>query len=103
MFLSRNPGASQKELASECEMTSAAISQIIKEMQLSGYIRKESDKDDMRISKLYLTEKAEANVEIIRSKIHLADNFVTNAVSPEKEAEIVDILTTLTETIRKEL
>ena len=34
MFLSFNEGASQKEVAAFCEMTGAAVSQTIKEMQL---------------------------------------------------------------------
>ena len=103
MFLSFNEGASQKEVAAFCEMTGAAVSQTIKEMQLLGYIRKENDKDDMRFFKLYLTEKAKASVEIIREKIHLADDFVTKAVTPQKEAEIVGILEELMLAIRKEV
>lgn len=103
MFLSRNPGSSQKDIAAFCEMTGAAVSQIIKEMQLSGYIIKETDKDDMRFFKLYLTDKALSSVEKIREKIHSADEFITKTVTAQKEAEIVKILTSLTNTIKEGL
>ena len=103
MFLNRNPGSSQKEIAAFCEMTGAAVSQIIKEMQLSGYIIKENDKEDMRFFKLYLTDKALSSVEKIREKIHSADELITKAVTPQKEAEIVEILTSLTNTIKEGL
>ena len=39
---------------------------------------------------------------VLREKIFEADNFITKTVSPEKEAEVVEILTALTEAIRKE-
>ena len=103
MFLSRNPGASQKDVAHFCNMTGAAVSQTIKEMQLSGFILKETHEEDQRFFKLYLTDKAKEKVEYICSKIYEADNFVTGIVSAKKEAEIVKILSELTEAIRKEI
>ena len=102
MFLNRNPGANQKMIAEFCNMTSAAVSQTIKEMQLAGYIYKETDEKDQRYYKLYLTDKSKEKVELIHETIQNADSFITKAVSPEKEAEIVKILTELTEAIRKE-
>lgn len=103
MYLNRNPGASQKQIAEFCQMTNAAISQTIKEMILSGYVIKESDMNDQRYYKLYLTDKSREKVEIIREKIHTADEFITKVVTPQKEAEIVDVLTNLTELIKKEM
>ena len=103
MYLSRNGGANQKQIAEFCQMTNAAISQTIKEMILSGYVIKESDMNDQRYYKLYLTDKGRENVEIIREKIYAADDFITKIVTPQKEAEIVDILTNLTEIIEKEM
>lgn len=103
MYLSRNEGASQKNIAEFCQMTNAAISQTIKEMILSGYVIKETDMNDQRYYKLYLTDKARENVEIIREKIHEADELITKIVSPQKEVEIVDLLTNLTEIIKKEI
>lgn len=103
MFLSRNPGSNQKQLAEFCDMTCAAISQIIKEMQLLGYVNKECDKNDQRYFKLFLTDKAKEKVDIIRDKIQIADDFVTKTISPEKEAEMVETLNILIDSVRKEI
>ena len=103
MFLSCNPGASQKKVAEVCQLTGAAVSQIIKEMQLAGYIKKEVDSSDGRYFNLFLTEKAESKVEIIRSKIDIADNYVTEKIGKEKEIEIVKVLSELTQTLKEEI
>ena len=103
MFLSRNPGSNQKQLAEFCDMTYAAISQIIKEMQLLGYVNKECDKNDQRYFKLFLTDKAKEKVDIIRDKIQIADDFVTKTISPEKEAEMVETLNILIDSVRMEI
>lgn len=103
MFLSRNPGSNQKQLAEFCDMTYAAISQIIKEMQLLGYVNKECDKNDQRYFKLFLTDKAKEKVDIIRDKIQIADDFVTKTISPEKEAEMVETLNILIDSVRREI
>ncbi len=103
MYINRNPGSSQKQLAEFCDMTNAAISQIIKEMQLSGYVIRECDEADQRCLKLFLTDKAKEKVDIIRDKIHIADDFVTKTISQKKEDEMVAILSNLIETVRKEL
>lgn len=103
MFLSRNSGANQKNVAEFCNMTSAAVSQILKDMQYEGYIYKHTDENDQRFFKLYLTDKAKEKLEFIRKKIFEADSFVTKIISPEKEKEIVEILNILTDSIRKEI
>jgi len=103
MYLSRNPGASQKDLAEYCDMTPAAVSQTIREMQLTGYINKESSLGDRRLVQLYLTEKGKSSAERIRTRIHEADKIITSAITKEKEEELIEALNLLSETIRKEL
>lgn len=103
MYLSKNPGASQKDIAEFCNMTGAAVSQTIKEMQMFGFILKQTDEVDQRCYKLYLTDKSLKKVEYIRQKIFEMDSFITKTVTAEKEAEISEILYSLTEVIRKEI
>lgn len=103
MYLSRNPGASQKDLAEYCEMTPAAVSQIIMEMQLTGYINKETSLSDKRLVHLYLTEKGKSSADRVRTKIHEADKIITSAITREKEEELIEALNLLSDTIRREL
>lgn len=103
MYLLRNPGASQKDLAEYCQMTPAAVSQTIREMQLTGYINKEVSKEDKRLVQLYLTEKGKSSADRIRTKIHEADQIITSAITKEKEEELIEALNLLSGTIRREL
>ncbi|MGN1059114.1 MAG: MarR family winged helix-turn-helix transcriptional regulator [Clostridia bacterium] len=102
-FLLRHPGASQKELAAHCNITTSSISQTVKEMQLTGFLKKESDHEDQRYFKLYLTEKGTACAQALRDKIHLADKKITALLSPEREKEIIAMMEQLSDIITKEL
>ena len=103
MFLSRKPGASQKDLAAFCGTTYAAVSQTIKEMVSNGYITKEVSETDQRYSVLYLTDKGKECAERTLKRIHDADAVITETLGKEKEREMVKVLESLSETIRKEL
>ena len=102
-FLARHPGVSQKELAAHRNITTSSISQTVKEMQLTGYIKKEVDEKDQRYIKLFLTEKGYSCAKEIISKIHLADDRITELTTPKKEAELISMMEKLTEIIKKEL
>ncbi len=103
MFLSRNPGANQKQLAEFLGKTNAAISQTVREMQLTGYLCKETDEADQRHFRLYLTDKGKECEARIRERIYEADRMITATITPEKEAELITLLEQLCESIPKEL
>ena len=90
MYLSRNPGASQKMLAEFADKTTAAINQTVKEMQANGYIRKETDEADGRYTRLYLTDKGAERSELLRERLRVSDEFITNAIGEEKEKELME-------------
>ena len=103
IFLLRNPGASQKDLAAHCGITTASVSQTVKEMGITGYLRKETDCSDQRYVKLYLTQKGETCAMQIREKIALADAVISARLTPDGEKKIRDIMDELAQIIEKEL
>lgn len=103
MFLARKPGASQKAIAESYQVTSAAVSQTVRDMQRDGYITKEIDEDDQRVAKLYLTEKGQSAADKMRDGMRAADKIITAAITPKKEAELMEGLAMLREAIIKEL
>lgn len=103
IFLLRNPGMSQKELAAHCGVTTASVSQTVKEMGLTGYLKKEPDDKDLRYVRLYLTEKGEACAKAIRETIHGADARVSEKLTREKEQRMRDLLDELARIIETEL
>jgi DNA-binding MarR family transcriptional regulator len=102
-FLLRNPGVSQKELAAHCGITTASVSQTVKEMGLTGYLKKEADDKDLRYVRLYLTEKGEACAKEIREAIHQADARVSAQLTWEKEKHMRELLDELARIIETEL
>ncbi|MBR2339110.1 MAG: MarR family transcriptional regulator [Clostridia bacterium] len=103
MFLSRNPGASQKQLAEFSHKTTAAINQAVKEMLADGYLRKEVDETDQRYTCLYLTDKGTQKAEALRQRLHTSDEFLTSVITAEKEQELIALLDHLCDVIRRDL
>ena len=103
MFLSRHPGANQKELAEFSYKTTAAVNQTVKEMQTNGLIRMETDESDRRYTKLYLTEKGDEKASLLRERLHTSDDVITRFVGREREDEIVSLLNEVYKVIKEEL
>ncbi|MCD7727461.1 MAG: MarR family transcriptional regulator [Ruminococcus sp.] len=102
-FLLRHPGASQKEIAEFRNITTASVSQIVKEMELTGYLRKETDSRDQRYVNLYLTQKGEDCAEELHKRIAKADDDITRLFTTEKESAMIEMLSELSQIIEKEL
>lgn len=100
MYLSRNPGSSQKELAEFASKTTAAINQTVKEMQLNGYIRKETDEKDQRYTKIYLTEKGMEKAELLRGRLRKSDDIITEKMGFENEEKLIEFLDGMAELIK---
>lgn len=102
-YLHRNPGANQRNIAEFADVTTSAINQTVKSMIEEGYLRKETDDCDKRHSKLFLTEKGETVGEKLRERLSASDEVITALVTPEKEAELIELLDKITDCIRRDL
>lgn len=102
-FLTRRPGANQKEIAEFANVTTAAVNQTVKEMLAGGYVRKETDENDRRHTRIFLTEKGEETGHRLREKLHHSDQVITAAITPEKEAEMIALLDKIYDCIRRDL
>lgn len=103
MYLTRKPGASQKDIAEFAHVTTSAINQTVKKMLVDDYLRKESEDCDKRYSKLFLTEKGMLASEKLRERLHISDERITEWITPQQEAEMIALLDKLTDYIRKDL
>ena len=59
LLLKDNGGMSQKELADSLNIKPSTINVVLKRMEKSGLLRREPDKEDMRRTHIYLTQKGE--------------------------------------------
>ncbi len=103
MYLFHNPGSTQKDIAAFHRITAASVSRTISEMLVEGYITKVVDSKDGRYLHLYLTEKGTDAANRIRERIQSAEQMVIDAITPEKEAEMLDCLEKIREAIAREL
>lgn len=103
MYLSRHPGANQRNIAEFADITTSAINQTVKSMIADGYLQKETDDNDKRHSKLFLTKKGEEVSLTLRQQLHISDEVITALITPEKEAEMIALLDKITDCIRRDL
>ena len=103
MYLLREPGANQKNIAEFANITTAAVNQTVKEMLANGYLEKQTDEQDRRYTKLYLTEKGSEIAYKLRERIRVADERITVEISQEKEAEMIELLDKIHDCIRRDL
>lgn len=103
MYLIRETGANQKDIAEFANITTAAVNQTVKEMIANGYLEKQTDEKDRRYTKLYLTEKGREIALKLREKLHTSDEVITAAITPEKEAEMIALLDKIHDCIRRDL
>lgn len=103
MYLSRHPGASQKEIAEFRGITTSSVNQTVKEMLLTGYLEKQTDETDLRCCKLYLTELGSNVACQIRQRIEQAEEKISRLITPEKKKEVIALLVSLTEEINRGL
>jgi len=102
-YLSRNPGANQRNIAEFADVTTSAVNQTVKSMLEEGYLRKETDECDKRHSKLFLTAKGEEVGMKLRERLSASDDVITELVTPEKEAELIALMDKITDCIRRNL
>ena len=102
-YLSRRPGANQKNIAEFTNVTTAAVNQTVKDMIADGYVEKVMDESDRRYSRLYLTEKGMETSVKLREVLHRSDEVIAAAITPEKEAEMIELLDKIYECIKEEL
>ena len=102
-YLHRNPGANQRNIAEFADVTTSAVNQTVKSMIEEEYLRKETDNCDKRHSKLFLTEKGEAVGNKLRERLSASDEIITDLVTLEKEAELIELMDKITDCIRRDL
>lgn len=103
MFLHHHPGSGQRSIAEFVGVTTSAINQVVKSMLEEDYLRKEADPSDRRGTRLYLTEKGESVASRLREKLDDADSAITAFLGEDREAELIEVLESLADFVRREL
>lgn len=92
MMLERVGCATVSQIAEEMRTTSATASVSIKRLEKAGFVEKRSSESDARITKIYLTDKALAVTQRIKSKMDEAEESLTQGLTQEEKYELSDLL-----------
>ncbi|NMA58597.1 MarR family transcriptional regulator [Clostridium cochlearium] len=65
-ILCKNEGLTQKELCNKLCTAPATITKMVKRLEAAGFVEKKDDGKDLRISRIYLTNKAYEMIDTIK-------------------------------------
>ncbi len=90
------------ELAQELGVAYSTASVSIKRMEKSGYVQKKADKNDKRITYIYLTEKGKSVPENIKRNMDLQENIITKGMTENEIMLLSDLLDKIVENYESE-
>jgi DNA-binding MarR family transcriptional regulator len=73
MFLSEHEGLTHTEIAEKLNISPAAATKVIKRLEAEGYIQRQSDEKDERISRVFMQEAGRAVISGIHSSFKKLD------------------------------
>ncbi|MEX0773918.1 MAG: MarR family transcriptional regulator [Balneolales bacterium] len=91
-YLAHEPGATQQEITNYFKLDKGTVSYLIKRMDEHGYVRKESDPEDRRSSKLYLTANAQKKEKEIQKVFSGWTELLINGFTKEEEKQAFEIM-----------
>ena len=103
MKLSREDGITQCELVKDSHMTPPTISVALKTLEQEGLVERCGDEDDMRATRVYLTEKGRETDRKNRETIKQVDEIMLRGLSDEEKESLMGLLMKMRENLTKEL
>ena len=79
---------SQKELAQEMQLTPATVTATLSYMEKLSLIRRETDRGDMRINRIRITDKGIALADELRHRMAALDELMFDGFSAEETEEL---------------
>lgn len=73
MFLSEHEGLTHSEIAEKLNISPAAATKVIKRLEEEGYVQRQSDENDERISRVFMQESGRAVISGIHSAFKKLD------------------------------
>src|SRR5690242_4976505 len=90
--LSRQPGMSQNELASLCEVEPITVGRLIDRLEARGLVERRADPKDRRVRRLHLLPAAQPFLEEITSYKEEIAREISEGIDKETQEALVDAL-----------
>lgn len=95
-------GMTQSELTCLMQVDASAITRLVKTMDAKGWIRREPDPSDNRLTRVFLTDAGRSIVQGLPERAHAIEERMTRNLTPQQLEELRHILTILETTAREE-
>ena len=92
MTLSNQDGITHSDLAENLKISPAAISKVIKRLERANYIKRESDPNDERISRVYLLQDGYSVVSEIKQAFAQLDQIMFQGFDEEDQETFRDLI-----------
>ena len=101
LFLHRNPGVSQEELAEFMGIDKSGIARKCRRLEDLGFIFREQSEENRRQYQLYLTDQGKAVLPIIKESLSVWSDDVMVGISGEERKELIRLLETMLDNAMK--
>lgn len=91
---------SQRDLAKMMDISPAAVTNSLKTMEKSGYIRREPEQGDARRNRMFLTEKGRFAVQGCEESFLTVSERMLAGFSPEEQERLVNYRTRMLNNLR---
>lgn len=90
--LSHEDGCSQLDLVRKTHLKAPTVSVTLKRMEEEGLVRRESDTADLRITRVYLSEKGREHNRLVHERLHGLDSELMQGFSQEETDRLLHFL-----------
>lgn len=99
-YLSKNPNATQKDIADSLGISPASVAVSVKRMEKTGIISRETDKDDARRNNLSLTEKGRELEKYARQTFSGVDSAKISGFTEEEIHLMLSLIQKMNDNLR---
>ena len=89
----RNDGMTHGELADTMHVQPATVSRMVQRMEKSGFVRRETDPDDQRVSRVFLSQAGWDIRQPVRLALKGSETDMLQGFSAQEEETLVALLT----------
>lgn len=85
-------GSSQYDISKATRLKPPTVSITVRKMEASGFVRREIDEADQRVTRVFLTEKGNTFEQRNRDRISKIDELVQSSFTPEERETLMRLL-----------
>ena len=100
-LLAYKDGLSQREIAEKLHITPPTVNVTVQRLEKAGFLNREADEKDQRISRIYMTEKGKQAKESGMKKVQDNEKILLDGFSEEDLCLLRRFLDQITENIEK--